>query len=142
MSTATLVDHGLAAFLRARCDEDEAAARAANTDEARRPWSDPAIEPVPEPEWGALIQGYLGGEVGDHCARWDPARVIAEVAAKRAILDRYDLALQTLRATPPGWTEGSCAAYRTAMRLTVRCLAQPYRERPDFDPAWKRKWDA
>jgi hypothetical protein len=52
-------------------------ARAANTDEARRPYSDDRIDPVPESEWGALVDNYLGGPVGAHCAALTPAVALA-----------------------------------------------------------------
>lgn len=47
-------------------------ATAANTDEARRPYSDARIDPAPETQWGKLVDGYLGGEIGRHCASWTP----------------------------------------------------------------------
>jgi hypothetical protein len=68
----------------------------------------------------------------DHIARWDPARVLAEVAAKREILRRHQD------------NAGECAtcAYE---RLdgswdwpcpTARALAAPYRSAPGFRPEW------
>lgn len=76
-------------FLRARLDEDEAAANAANTDQARTPWGDPTLSPVPPEQWGYLVDGYLGGSIGAHCARWDPLRVLRDVALKVYLLDRH-----------------------------------------------------
>jgi hypothetical protein len=52
-------------------------ASAANTTEARRPYSDPNLTPVPEAEWGGLVDNYLGGVIGTHCASWHPAVALA-----------------------------------------------------------------
>lgn len=52
-------------------------AEAANTDEARRPYGNPRLDPVPESDWGREVDGYLGGPVGEHCASWTPAVAIA-----------------------------------------------------------------
>lgn len=74
-----------------------------------------------------------------HVARWNPARVVAEVAAKRAILDEHATV-----------TEGreeycrTCDADRgyapTGFPMpcpTVRLLALPYASNPGFDEAWR-----
>lgn len=55
-------------------------AKAANTEEARRPYGDKNLSPVPEEEWGALVDNYLGGEMGTHCASWRPAAAVAVAA--------------------------------------------------------------
>ena len=113
---------GEVAFLRARLDEDEAAAKAwlpfGNPDSAQR----------------------------EHIARHDPARVLREVAAKRAILalhQPYTIGLFGSRQAPrcevclsereryPEFWEGDpwpCA--------TVRVLLAEYSDREDYDPAW------
>lgn len=68
-----------------------------------------------------------------HIARWDPARVLAEVKTKRRITTRHswpaqyaaDLATEncpTCEVKPP------CA--------TLRILAEPYAGHPDYDQAW------
>src|SRR5450631_2764744 len=88
-------DGEMVAFLNARLDEDEAAAYKAATADRRfggRPhWSalghgivtDSAI-----PDWAVVDLGPCidDGEVAEHIARHDPARVLREVAFKRAIL--------------------------------------------------------
>jgi len=63
----------LAAFITARLDEDEAlASRAAKTPTANGP----------DAEWNP---GLPFDVISEHIARHDPARVLREVAAKRAI---------------------------------------------------------
>jgi hypothetical protein len=112
-------------FLLARIAEHEAVALAANTDEARLPWSDPNLTPVPPEKWGDLVDGYLGGEIGVHCAVWTPARVLAEAAAKRAILAEIERVLPVSidPMTPAG--------------VVALAMAQPFADHPDFDPAWR-----
>jgi hypothetical protein len=52
-------------------------AEAANTDDARRPYSDRSVDPVPESQWGELVDNYLGGDIGAHCASWTPTVALA-----------------------------------------------------------------
>jgi len=52
-----------------------------------------------------------------HIACWHPARILAEIAAKRAILDGFD---------PIEHPTGPLYA-----------LVQPYADHEDFDPAWR-----
>jgi hypothetical protein len=59
-----------AALMRERAEE-------ANTDDARRPYGDRNADPVPPAEWGALVDNYLGGKIGAHCAAWTPAVALA-----------------------------------------------------------------
>lgn len=49
-------------------------AQAANTDDARRPYSE---RPVPPEQWGELVDNYLGGVIGQHCAFWTPTVALA-----------------------------------------------------------------
>lgn len=70
-----------------------------------------------------------------HIARWDPARVLAEVEAKREILDEYLL-----------WAEDDSRDYdqsRTAversaaLEVVVKVLALPYAGHADYRPEWR-----
>lgn len=61
---------------------------------------------------------------------WDPARALAAVEAKRALL-----ALHMKQGEMVGnvycaedWSEPPC--------LTVRIMAEPYAKHPDYDPMW------
>ncbi|MEU9495397.1 DUF6221 family protein [Streptomyces sp. NPDC048215] len=109
----------LAAFLRARLDEDERVARDCSGDGK---WDARDI---------AIYGPDLGVEVRAHMARHDPARVLAEVEAKRRII--Y-LAIQipalTAKHNPfqndaDGWAE------------TLKQLALPYASHPDYDEGWR-----
>src|SRR5689334_2114656 len=91
----------LIAFLRARLDEDEAGARAAKQDLSGL-WTF-----VQTPGGRSKVTDDLGYSVSEtddvdsqpwfaqpHIARWDPARVLAEVEAKRRIVDLTDFDAQ------------------------------------------------
>lgn len=98
----------LVEFLRARLNEDEAAAKAwlpfGNPDAAQR----------------------------EHIARHDPGRVLAEVEAKRRILDEYE------QATGQYATHSQVSAgEEIGLRFALKALALPYAEHPDYDEAWR-----
>lgn len=142
-------------FLRARLDEDERAALNASPG----PWTygdidsiaggtiyDPtvAIVSVQCDTFGAEIDPRIrrrrtyreANANGEHIARFDPARVLAEVDAKRRIVDlckdpmiEVTGAFDTERVFVLGqgepWAPG-----------VLRLLALPYSDHPDYDPAW------
>ena len=136
-------------FLRARLDEDEAAARAVGYDRIE------AIDYL----WGTrhlLLQcddgndskatAEFDADLAAHIARHDPARVLAEVEAKRDLLAAI-LAEPHATLRPGGSTAIYCDADsdlgepcecgRDARAIQyVRLLARPYRTHRDFDPAW------
>src|SRR5690554_5666985 len=125
---------GLVEFLRAQLDEDERVARAADGESY---WLDE------------------GDATGDFLHHHDPARVLAEVAAKRRILELHE-SWPVLVETPPEFTTDtadlrsvSVSMSRRIMWLTqqeyrarfgvepppapiVRLLALPYADRPGF----------
>lgn len=85
-------------------------------------------------------------EDAEHIARHDPARVLADVAAKRAILASHREALVEERdmheidwpTEQRGRVEQAAAAAKVGvLRAAVESLAQPYADHSDFDPAWK-----
>jgi hypothetical protein len=105
--------NGLVEFLRARLDEDEAAAKAwlpfGNPDTAQR----------------------------EHIARHDPARVFREVEAQRQFLD-FAVRTRDLAERQP--TEGQArelrakwAAYLTALKFG----ALRYADHPDYREEWR-----
>ena len=120
----------LTEFLLARLAEDEAVARRGISSQAD-----------PENGWG-YKNGALTPHVGiiheavqaEHITRWHPARVLADVEAKRAVVKLHEsLSL-----------DGGSKLFDRVMlpslqRVTdevLRLLAQPYADHPDFDPAW------
>lgn len=131
----------LVAFLRARLDEDEAVARAAEPG----PWSTNGYEIVTRADDRDLADVYGGGgSTPDHIARHDPARVLAEVEAKRRIIEMHE----TEPAIPEVYCDhgthspgkpAMCAAcgYEEAPCPTLRLLAIPYADHPDYRQEWR-----
>jgi hypothetical protein len=144
----------LIAFVRRCLDEDERVARAASVG----PWrASPSIRsvygpgsavvnmPGPLPDWATYVvppdsEGSEGIEPAnaEHIARWDPARVLAEVEAKRRVLDRY-ADMHWHAPAIPGATSSilqveDTGACRTC--VTVQILAQPYAGQD----GWREEW--
>jgi hypothetical protein len=115
----------LVAFLRARLDEDEATARAVPADVT---WD------VYVMSFEDRAYDYPGkGESLDHAARWSPARVLAEVAARRRIIAAFE-AREEQGLMPGGEVVGYHA---TGLLLALRALAETYVDHPDFNPEWR-----
>lgn len=134
----------LVAFLRARLDEDEADAKTAAIREGEH-WTFDEGKSIPEvASWQSVMHegiwdcddpyddcNEICNEMrseGEHIARWDPARVLAEVAAKRAVLDEVTSLFVDGRVPLDPVTP--------ALRVAL-AFAQVYAEHPDFDEAWR-----
>lgn len=114
----------LIAFLRAQLDEDERVAKALDPQRHR----DLATEVLSTAKPGAHLHAL-------HVARWDSARVLAEVEAKRRILDLAPGAVMRALATQdPDFRDGYVAAHEDA----IKALALPYAGRP----GWQEEWAA
>ncbi|WP_282695483.1 DUF6221 family protein [Streptomyces sp. CC208A] len=114
----------LVQFLRARLDEDEQTARAAGGE----PWTDEEGFVDADPWF------ELPNELAAHALRHDPARVLAEVDAKRKLLDRYDRAFENRRAHPD---DLASAGALLALHGAVELLALPYVDHPDYCDKWR-----
>ncbi|MEU9310841.1 DUF6221 family protein [Streptomyces sp. NPDC048256] len=124
-------------FLRARLDEDEAAARGLLDD--KRPgraerWKfcdDGAIRDTGRGR--SLRVKFTWAPEADHIARHDPARVLAEVDAKRRLLAIHrpyvDESDQACLGCAGGIMFSSCPV--------VRLLALPYADHPDHREDWR-----
>lgn len=144
--------HDLAAFIRARLDEDEQAARA-----VERPHWDTHDTHVdtgghcavvlgrnPDDQWDSKLVAWLptftfpGWDVpgpwasARHIARHDPARVLREVKAKRRIVDAA-VATWNASCDPAGDFWVGLAPTQTA---TLRLLASCRSDHPDYRPEW------
>ena len=132
-------------FVNARLNEEERAAKAAGAGQ----WTaDTEIRTVRDGA-GVWVLGEDGdpvatarfafdasGEgidpraIGGHIARHDPARVLREVAAKRAILREYTDAVDL-------WERESEAPDSVAaLEAVTRHMAAAHSDHPDYDPAW------
>jgi len=129
----------LVAFLRARLNEDEQAAR----DASPAPWITKTGQP-----WLAdhivfgqskympnrisqvcdLTAGQTRAADAAHIIRHDPARVLAEVDAKRRILDLHKAMALNPDVHSDAWT---------ALGDVLHLLALPYADHPDYREAWR-----
>jgi hypothetical protein len=111
-------------FLEARLDEDEKVASAA----------DLISTGLDSPPFSTRYD-----ELADHIVRWRPARILAEVHARRLMLDLayeatgLDMDRDLDRAL--GSRERSGVAYVGDRML--RSMAMPYAGHPDYDDAWR-----
>jgi hypothetical protein len=147
------VSDDLVAFLRARLDEDEQAARAVHVppDWHQGPGDDPewaSDEMVlwwpPEfhtpyeqdKHWRGLTVNTP--ELAAYLARHDPARVLAEVDAKRRLLKMHTTRRRTFTPGKPIVEGVTCPiCYRAdGACSTLRVLALPYAQHPDYRPEW------
>lgn len=133
----------LVEFLRARLDEDEQVARAAGERNAddwlyRTPWR---LRVDPEDEALAMVidadettrkavdvTGWLVNEAARHIVRHDPARVLADMAAKRRVVS------ECAPYSPPYSDPDDGTPYFAD--LILRLLALPYREHPSYKQEW------
>ena len=152
----------IAGFLKARITEDESLALGAGKESAE--WHatveetadrDSIYHTVAMSNTGSDIAemnsiGDDGMYAAEHTARWDPARVLAECSAKRAIIELHhpfnhhgehgDYAF----CTACQWDHGSDEP-RTDMGIaeyghpcqTLRALATIYADHPGFQEAWR-----
>jgi Family of unknown function (DUF6221) len=139
----------LAAFLAARLDEDEAAAKATAPSGGRYQWHAGTDYPgtgspgapvhwvTSDPDPAAVAEAYgleprTGRQVAGHIARHDPARVLREVEAKRRIIDHHK----------PVRHEGrtmchSCLGAVTFWPCpTLQHLAAVWSDHPDYRQEW------
>lgn len=150
-------------FLTARYDEDEAVARAADIPEGDLSWTAHGPIALSSPDAFrvrtsrdmipvALVQDIddntepipaeiLDAEaVATHIALHDPARVLADIAAKRAIARAYTHAgdVAELERESDRMAEAhDFWAEEAALERVLHMLAQPYSDHADFDPAWR-----
>jgi hypothetical protein len=145
------------AYLRARIDEDEEAARAAERpdDPTALVWSQTGARTLRfdngrSESYGSVTCGtwdrilvarddVRGFPLANHIARWDPVAVLADLAAKRRILERHSGVHICPQPQDPHWV-WYIAGER--VELTYPCgdvldLLQPYAARGDFDPSWR-----
>lgn len=123
---------GLIEFVRARLD-DEAAVAGEATQETTGRWT------ARETDWGggAIVEDDCGALIlptaanaghYQHIARHNPARVLAEIEAKREMLRLFERSHDY----PAIFTSG----FGAAMEQVVRLFAAPYADHPDYRQQW------
>jgi len=134
-------------FLTARYDERETVARRAYSQGAWRSGSTYGMFVSVEAQSWTVVSGEWERSDADHIALNDPAYILADIAAKRAILalhapkDRQPWGIgngwqECVVCFDPG-TEAGEYTWETWPCPTLRALVQPYAEHPDFDPTWR-----
>ncbi|MCX5335494.1 DUF6221 family protein [Streptomyces sp. NBC_00140] len=92
----------------------------------------------------ALYADEVPSAVGGHIVRHDPARVLAEVEAKRQLTARGG-PFCTSNCDEPGnepmdpdtnWTTPLEHHFGCGAHEAAKLFARPFRDHPDFDPAW------
>jgi hypothetical protein len=126
--TRRLMMDDLIAFLRQQLDEDERVAREAGAGSWSRDDTYPDSGGIIS-DTGTIVydEGSPSQPQAEHIARWDPARALAEIQAKRRILDwleRWDDRMMNDNYWPWDSTEA------------VEILAQTYAGRP----GWREEW--
>ncbi|MFF9910630.1 DUF6221 family protein [Streptomyces sp. NPDC013457] len=120
----------LIAFLRARLGKDEQTARAHRQASAHWYYDHMAHEVRDEDNAGTVA--FTQDRDGQHIARHDPARVLAEVDAKRRILERHAQCGSGIGRCDDGGhvSEGEACAEQID-------LAAPYADHPDYKDKWR-----
>lgn len=123
---ATLTD-----FLLARFAEEEAAAR----DAGGRRWYAVGGEIGDDPR-GLSCFEYVG-DLAEHMARWDPARVLAECEEKRNLVNYAAFMLQAWADKPGGAYPDMTRRERHTANVILMHLAAVYADHPDYRPEWR-----
>jgi hypothetical protein len=139
----------LAGFLRARLDEDQEIAR--DVQDGSPPWDGQWISDGPHAlrtrnghvlafstrtTDGRDLPLDLKPGLVEHWARHDPARVLAEVNAKRRILDRYTSAVADSAEDADGYYDETRFEDARQLYPVLRLLALPYADHLDYRPEW------
>jgi len=124
----------LAAFLLARVAEDEAVAR--EVQEKVKPGA--PLYGIPRSSYwedaeGSAASAYFDRDYNQGGYTITAARVLAECEAKRQIVEVHSVGAMACY-----WTQDSMSVHEPGEACeTLRHLAQPYADHPDFDPAWE-----
>jgi len=123
----------LAAFITARLDEDEAMAKLAAREGGTWTQDDPERRPGAISSAGGQVvydEGAPDEYQAAHIARHDPARVLREVAAKRAMVADHG---------PSEVAPDACRRCKGGMAFpcrTIRHLAAAWSDHPDYRAGW------
>lgn len=121
----------LTEFLLARIAEDEAVALAASPGPWRVDPNNPegvlAVDDIQVVDAFAL-SGPQTRATATHIALYDPARVLAECEAMRRIVELHGGDYDG-ECSSPSHLDGPCR--------TLRALATPHADHPDYQPEWK-----
>ncbi len=131
----------LVTFLRERLDDDEMYARVSSAIMERPERWVKTHGVVDDEVWRVHIPGVHSRMIASsafaaaHIARHDPARVLREVAGKRAIVDLHVRMIETATGRPSAFCD-VCDAPSLWPCPTLRHLAAVYADHPDYDKEW------
>lgn len=134
----------LITWLKAAMDDDERVARAC-AEVYPPPWDvsdrghtaevkadEPDFRRVAELQQDPAIDGWLSERL-DHIARWDPARVLADIDSKRRIVAEYIKAVDRRKQHRE---DLAAAGALLALLVAVKAIALPYADRPGYREEW------
>ncbi len=138
-------------FLAARIYEDECTAReiglsypGVDTPANGREWKQDGymiMADTPKSTDGYVLDVGVDGAcwtgLPEHVARWDPARVLLECQAKRGILLHYMAQKRRAEALNRAHADNPAIFYPEPWDLSLRYLALPYRDHPDWQESWQ-----
>lgn len=117
----------LIAFIQAQLDEDERTARCVFRSCIRADGSRVmSIDPPGFPD--LTVAEVVDAPTAEHFARWSSKRVLAEIDAKRRILDLHH---------PIDPCDAHDASFNAVPCDTVLALAQPYADLPGYREEWR-----
>ena len=132
----------LTEFLLARIAEDEAAAhKAARQGSGRwgswnRSWDHEPYRDLADEDAGERI-ARIHCDLDEHIARHDPARVLAECEAKMRIVEQYSVMRLVEQHRVMRHDADWSGEITETLELSIRALALPYADHPDYLPEWK-----
>ncbi|MFJ6810639.1 DUF6221 family protein [Streptomyces anulatus] len=130
----------LVQFLKNRLAEDEAIATApTKATWATAEWRFAEVDGDPFVDLGTnhlTRVSSLNEHEMQHIARHDPARVLAEVSAKRELLDRYENP-DASEAVAPSMNRLTASVERAVLGLAFCYLALPHADHPDYRDDWR-----
>ena len=154
MTTSPVTSAGIAEFIAARLNDQEALARAATTGrwevveyedfpDAHEIKADQSPAHRPRTQFTMVTDndGLCDRADAIHIAYHDPARVLADIAAKRAIVEDYQIVMANNAIERANEGDELKIAAREliakSLRMVLIRLAAPYADHPDFDEAWR-----
>jgi Family of unknown function (DUF6221) len=123
---------GLVAFLEARLRAEEALARGA-TQFNGTDWNCPCTGAVQFGPPDNELVAFADRDLAEHIAAHDPAYVLADIAAKRQIIEDYQIVLAKQADEPDTLKATAFGLVAKSLRMVLCRLAAVY---PDFKPSW------
>ena len=119
----------LVAFLKARLDEDERAARRAG--DSFRQIGETGVIVATEGDRAEECASANWAGIAEHIVRHDPARVLADIEAKRELLADYERFVAERRRMMGGWDS------YPAVSPVLAAFAAVYADHPDYRYDWR-----